>query len=693
MRETSSVKNAFGAFVLCCCAFFGAPLVFAEDVPTSVEYSSPVKDLGLTEVEAASSFSPKLAESAVELTPESWEGRGMSAAELLSTLPGIQYYRQGGLGSFQTVSFRGMRAKSVIVCLDGIPLNDAGGGAVDLGRIDLNQIEKIEVYKDRVPAKFGGSGVGGAVNFVTKGVAPSVDSSVSDGLRNGNRNSGRILASYGSHNSWEGSILARLQPTDSVVFTSSITTRHSDNDYEFLNRNGTPYDKSDDFTDKRRNAEFTEHSGLFKAKVLHTNGVFSNVSAQIDYSEGGNPGREDYQTSVAGFEGERIQVSYMADLPELFDFLWLSLGTSGVFEKSLSHSYYPLDHIGYYSSEFLEYGSAGYELLPVLLASYLGDDLEANVRLAGGYDYYEARGNSKGWNLGRYSFNASFDAEYRLWKYVALGAEGSSLYLKDDIQGGKFVLPTMSTNLESAKEQDASFSGRGFVRIGGSLPFGMNASVGRFYREPQLMELYGVYPGVVSNPELDEETAVRMEILAYAMSPSRKTSLRTTYFETRSENGIYWMVSGAFMKPMNIGEAFIRGLEAELESAPVKFAKIVLRATWQDAKDRSESQVYRGKKLPYEPAQSYLAEMTLWLPFHFDFTWTSEYRTKIYCDRANRMEQNASAFHRASLGFKPYALTRVVFAVENISDETYRNEYTPYPMPGREYKLTITQGF
>jgi hypothetical protein len=34
-----------------------------------------------------------------------------------------------------------------------------------------------------------------------------------------------------------------------------------------------------------------------------------------------------------------------------------------------------------------------------------------------------------------------------------------------------------------------------------------------------------------------------------------------------------------------------------------------------------------------------------------------------------------------------------VFAVANITDEKYRNFYTPFPMPGREYKFTIIQGF
>jgi outer membrane cobalamin receptor len=60
-----------------------------------------------------------------EVLPEAWEGRSLSASEVLASLPGVQYTRQGGVGSFQTVSIRGVSAKNIVVCMDGIPLNDA----------------------------------------------------------------------------------------------------------------------------------------------------------------------------------------------------------------------------------------------------------------------------------------------------------------------------------------------------------------------------------------------------------------------------------------------------------------------------------------------------------------------------------------------------------------------------------------
>ena len=665
-----------------------AAVLLASVSSFSEEY---IQDLGESSVYETSSVEKPLQASSsyAEVLPESWEGRSLSAAEVLASLPGVQYTRQGGVGSFQTVSIRGVSAKNIVVCMDGIPLNDASGGAVDFGTIDLNQVEKIEVYKDRVPAKFGGRGIGGAINFVTKGSKPAEAV-----LKPEDKKSGRVLLSYGSHNTWEAStqLLSRL--TDSASVSASLSARHSDNDYEFESQNGTQYDPDDDYTDTRRNAEFTEYSGLFKARVLHASGVFSTLNFNFSRSEGGNPGRDDYQTSVAGYKGEFAQATYRAELPQLLGWLWLEFSLTGKFEKAVSHSYYPLDHLGYASSDFLKYGAAGYSLIPEVLANYSGEKIEANLRLSLDMSYYSGRGSSKPWNLTRYATTSSGDVSYNILKTLSVGGEGSALFIKDDIHGGEYVSPVLTKKLKSAKDRDVSFAGRGFVRYDApDSRYGGSLSIGRLFRAPQLMEIYGVYPGMVSNPDLLDESALRFEVGGYYMIPKSQTVIRATYFQTSVKNAICWINSGNFLKPLNVGKSHIRGLEAELESKPKKWFTAILRATFQKTEDKSEEHYYNGKMLPYEPARSYYAEAKFDLPYHFDFIWTSEYRTKIFEDRTNRIKQPAVDLHHLSLGYNPFNKTRLVFALRNITDEKYRNVYTPFPTPGREYKLTLTQGF
>lgn len=666
MRTTSFCRTAvYAVFLYCACS-----------------WAQEVQDLGTTEVSAPVSAGVAAAGAGyTEILPAAWEGKSLTAADLLSALPGVQAYKQGGLGSFQSVSIRGIAARNILICVDGVPLNDASGGAVNLSSIDLNQMEKVEVYKGNVPAKFGVSGLGGAVNFVT---------------RNAVKRGGRVLAAYGTHNTWEGAFQVSSPVADSVMFASSFATRHSDNDYEYTNRNGTQYNDDDDYTAIRENAQYTDVSGNIQFRMLHGNGYFSTLSVTASRFEGGNPGKEEQQTKVAKFVGESALLRYgLESAGYLDDRLFLAGGVSGRFDKNLSSTYYPLDHLGYGNNQFLEYGAATYKLVPEISAEFTPvNRLKTEARVAGEWERAEARGDSKDWALDRWTLLGSGDLYLQVFTYAGVGSEGSVQFLKDRLDDGVFVQPSGSRILTDAAERDATLSGRIYSRFGASeSPLSGEVSIGRFYQQPALMELYGTFPGALSNPDLKREKATRFEASGQFMFPGRRTSLRAAYFESHIEDGICWVISVELLRAENIARSLVRGAEFELNSSPSRFMDIVLRATFQKTEDRSHSNSYNGNMLPGEPARAYYAGATLHLPLHLDLAWVSEWRSVIYSDRANRMDQPAVATHRADLAYNPFEKTRLAFAVANITDETYRNFYTPFPMPGREYKFTIIQGF
>ena len=684
MRTTSFCKAAVSAVFLCCAWASSHAQVSQSSKDAAVDESAAVQDLGVTEIEAPVTTGIVVAGTDyMEMLPAAWEGRGLSAAEVISSLSGIQGYTQGGMGSFQTVSIRGIAARNVLICVDGIPLNDAGGGAADLGAIDLNNIEKIEVYKDHVPAKFGGSGIGGAINFVTK-----------NALQGGATPKGRVFASYGSHNTFEGSVQVAASIRDSVQFSATASMRHSDNDYEFDNRNGTLYNDEDDFKDRRRNAEFTEYSGNIQYRMLHGNGFFSILSASAMHTQAGNPGVEDLQTYVAEFTGDLAQVSYRLDFPTVADILLLSAGITGKFEKNMSSSYYPLDKIGFLSKDFREYGLAGYRALPEVSANLMLEKFEAYLRLAGGAEHWESRGTLQKFELERFSGSVAGNAEYSFTDWFSLFGEGNVLKTLDDIGGGQVLMTTGAAMVNEATDRDLSLAGMVQAKFGKRNSWiGGNVSFGRFYRQPQLMELYGVYPGTLSNPTLKDESALRFAAGLSLATPKNRSVLRATYFENHVENGIFWIISTNLMKAFNIDRSLIRGVELELESRPVKFFQTTLRGTIQDPRDDGANRAYNGNLLPGEPVHSYFAEGTFFLPYNLSAIFQTTYRTRIYSDRMNFTRQPPVARYNAAVAWQPWQKTRLMFAVDNISDETYRNIYTPYPAPGREYRFTLIQGF
>lgn len=679
MRETSTPKTATRAVCFC----FAQAIAFGA---CAVVHATEIQDLGYSEIIAPPPTLADIAPSYEEIKPDAWEGRGLSAAEILSALPGIQSYKQGGMGSFQTVSIRGIASRSILICIDGIPVNDASGGSADLGAIDLNNIEKIEVYKDRVPAKFGGVGLGGAINFVTKNAVRK------DFANKGA--SGRILATIGSHNSFEGSAQVSASPTDSIQFSATLSARHSDNDYEFLNRNGTEYNTSDDFTDKRENAEFTEYSGNVQYRILHQGDYFSTISASATHTEAGNPGHESSQTKVAEFVGDNAQVSYRLETPIFLQCLFLEAALAGKFEKNVSGSYYPLDFIGYSYPDFIHYGLAGYRLLPEISGTVITDRFEGSLHLLASAERWEARGTIREFGVERYTTSVAANVEFAVTRWLSLLAEGNVLKTFDDIDGGKFLMPTGTAVISDAESRNINFSGLLQAKIGKrEQPFGLNMSVGRFFKSPQLMELYGVYQGVLSNPKLKDETAIRYEVGGFVQTPSKKTTLRATFFDNYLDNGIFWVVSTNTMKAFNTNEARIYGVEAELNSRPTSFFETTIRGTIQDPRDDGKIKMYSQKLLPGEPVHSYFVQGKLYLPLHLDLTFDANYRSRIFTDRGNKIRQPAVTRFNAALGFTPLESTRLIFAITNISDETYTNIYSPNPTPGREFHFTLSQKF
>lgn len=76
--------------------------------------------------------------SGYDLSRAAWENRGaVTLAEALRRLPATTVRDYGGAGGLKTVSVRGMGSQHTVVTVDGIPVSDAQGGAIDLRRFDL----------------------------------------------------------------------------------------------------------------------------------------------------------------------------------------------------------------------------------------------------------------------------------------------------------------------------------------------------------------------------------------------------------------------------------------------------------------------------------------------------------------------------------------------------------------------------
>lgn len=104
-------------------------------------------------------------------------GKASSVEGILSKTVGITIRSQGGVGGATRVSLRGLEGKRIGFYVDGSSISSSSD-FVSINDIPINMIERVEVYKGVIPAKLGGSGMGGAVNIVMKEYPPQyVDAS------------------------------------------------------------------------------------------------------------------------------------------------------------------------------------------------------------------------------------------------------------------------------------------------------------------------------------------------------------------------------------------------------------------------------------------------------------------------------------------------------------------------------------
>ena len=87
-------------------------------------------------------------------------------ADALRGVPGASVFRSGSHGGLTSLFLRGGESDYVQVMVDGVVLNDPGG-AIDLGQLTTDNIDRIEVVRGPVSVLYGSEAVTGVVHILT----------------------------------------------------------------------------------------------------------------------------------------------------------------------------------------------------------------------------------------------------------------------------------------------------------------------------------------------------------------------------------------------------------------------------------------------------------------------------------------------------------------------------------------------
>jgi len=99
------------------------------------------------------------------------EQSGMNyVSQILNATSGYQDYKSGGPQSLTRAFLRGNETDHSLVLINGMKIVDSstGRGSVDLERLKLNGVERIEVLRGSQSAIYGSEAIGGVINIILK---------------------------------------------------------------------------------------------------------------------------------------------------------------------------------------------------------------------------------------------------------------------------------------------------------------------------------------------------------------------------------------------------------------------------------------------------------------------------------------------------------------------------------------------
>lgn len=480
------------------------------------------------------------------------EKRGeRSLSELLSTVPGVSVRHGSGVGGFEMVSIRGVTGGRVSVFLDGVELQSAMGGAVDLSRFPLDNLEGVEIYKGIAPARFGGNSLGGVINLVSK-----------ENYRKKRRDLSLLMGSYSEFRA-SGSI---TEPLKKSALSGFIGYHSGDNDYPYLDRNATPDNPDDDFM-----VTLTNNRSMIFNSSVGLSGDIPIGSYHLNWSH------REKQMGIPAAEGF---VNRTAETKEGEDRVKLAL-THSLRESSLSHSlsfiqnrstvfWTALDnfgtvHGGLTGDQWGELKSTnikgeyrgGYSF-PALNILHIVGSLSANYEEmipttdVRGYGYGE-------WNSSRLSGSNATDITLSAGAFTTtLGGSLTGHYSKT--AGGKDPYTKFVLAEQSRTERD--WSARAGVSLSLIDRISLFANIARYERAASLRELYGYHGGVIANPRLDQEEGRTVETGISCME--REISGEVTFFANHFNNLISMIHDGRVARSVNLGENRSFGIEQTL---------------------------------------------------------------------------------------------------------------------------------
>lgn len=561
-----------------------------------------------------------------------------AVVDLLRTVPGVTFTRNGGLGTSTSVNIRGADSDQTVALIDGVKLNDPSspGSGFNFGNLLTGNISRIEVVRGSQSVLWGSQAIGGVINIITR--EPTDDLTFNAQAEYGWRDTGQVV----------GNVSGKFGPVSASIGAGYL---RSDSFSTYNEARGAT--ERDGYENYGANAKF--NIALSDAISFDLRGWYSNGTVGID----GFPA----PTFAFGDTNET------AETEELVGYAGLNVALfDGRFRNRFAYAYTDT------ARENLDLSGA------TPFQTFDAKGKNERLEYQGNFDIAEGYGLTFGAESEKSSFRTSSyggpvaRAEARIdsfyGQFSASPVDGLTLtagarYDDHDTFGGKTTL--------AANGVYSPNDGKTTIR----------ASYGEGFKTPSLFQLFSEYGNTILKPETSKgwDAGITQKLLDGAIE------VGATWFHRDTRDQIVFIscplprtgicTNRPFGTYDNVARTRAQGLEFGLVLKPVEALTVQANYSWIDAENRAN-----GLQLARRPSQSVNAAI--------DYVWAFGLETGATVTHVGDSFDNASNTRRLD-GYvlvdlrASLPVTQAVSfygRIENLFDEKYETVFR-YGTPRR----------
>jgi len=541
-------------------------------------------------------LAPQTGSSVTIVTQRELQDEGVDTlADALRNVPGVAINRTGQLGAVTSAFIRGGNSNYDLVMIDGIPLNDFGGG-FDLAPLPVDGVDRVEVMRGPESALYGENAVAGVINMITEpGEGPPHFSFLGEG---GSYDTWRIATSGAglTHGlSWSYS-LARLS-TEGLV----------------------PYD-----TYRNQTSFVSLGYSRSPRRQFHIH-FFGDARRDVNPGPWGSDPDELYPTTATG--GPDFAAAATLLKQDLF-------GYQANYTEQFSSRFQQVTSVSAATDQYSfpsQYGNSFTKNVRIVANTRSEIAISAKDSLVAGFEFdhdtykdtYVTDSSENPFTLPRDTY--AFFAENR-WNagnrwFLSTGVRVDNIRTgdlpADETDAGRPFIPASSIT-----QVDPRISVAYLARQSGDAFFGatrIHASFGTGIRPPDGFEL-----GFTDNPQLKPEKNISFDSGIEQRFWGDKAALDTTFFYNRYKDQIVTL-GGSFanlstFSSANIANSRAYGLENSLRLHPIRSLEIAAEYTWLNTAILALNGSTSDVQLPFSVGQQLIRRPRS--SAGYDVTWT-----------------------------------------------------------------------